>query len=313
MTDPAAALAAWGLTGAGLRLISHRENRVYAVDLPGGGRAVLRLHRQGYHDAAALDSELAFMNGCAAAGLGVPAPLPARDGALRVRVDGTDCDLLGWVEGEPILRAGEPLPPDAPARYRALGRTLARLHGIADGWTPPAGFARPAWDAAGLVGEAPLWGRFWDNPALEAADRALLVAARDRARLWLAEAEGAFDYGLIHADAVRENVLMAGGTARLIDFDDSGWGFRLFDLATALHPVDAEPAYPDLRAALLDGYRAVRPLPEAAAAALPGFLMLRGLTYVGWIATRMDVPGAAARQDRAIATACARARAWLAA
>ncbi len=313
MTDPAAALAAWGLSGAPLTLISHRENRVHAVALPGGGRAVLRLHRQGYHDAAALESELAFMSACAEAGLGVPRPLPARDGALRVRVEGTDCDMLGWVEGEPILRAGEPLPPDAPARYRALGETLARLHRVADGWTPPAGFARPAWDAEGLVGEAPVWGRFWDNPALTPAERTLLVAARDRARRWLAVSAGAFDYGLIHADAVRENVLIAGGAAHLIDFDDSGWGFRLFDLATALHPVAAEPAYPDLRAALLEGYRAVRALPEAEAAALPAFLMLRGLTYVGWIATRMDVPGAAARQERAIATACDRARAWLAA
>lgn len=311
MSDPAAALAAWGLADAPVRLLSHRENRVYAVALPGGGRAVLRLHRQGYHDLPALRSELAFMAALAEAGVAVPAPVPAADGRLLVTGDGLACDLLSWIEGEPILRAGEPLPPDAPARYAALGAALARLHAAADAWTPPGGFTRHAWDAAGLLGEAPVWGRFWDSPALEREERALLLAARDRARDWLAAHAGAFDFGLIHADAVRENVLIAGGTAQLIDFDDCGWGWRLFDLATALHPLDAEPEYPALRAALLAGYRSVRSLPAAGEAALPAFLMLRGLTYVGWFVTRGDVPGAGARQRRAIATAAARARAWL--
>jgi Ser/Thr protein kinase RdoA (MazF antagonist) len=311
VSEPAAALAAWGLADAPVRLISHRENRVYAVDLPGGGRAVLRLHRAGYHATAALKSELAFMQALAAAGLEVPAPLPAADGRLLVEADGVACSLLSWVEGAPILRAGDPLPADAAARYRALGIALGRLHAFADAWELPPDFRRPAWDAAGLVGEAPLWGRFWENRALTQAERALLMAARDRARHWLAEYGPGFDYGLIHADAVRENVLIRGGSAALIDFDDFGFGFRLFDLATALHPLDDAAGYPAIRAALLAGYRGVRPLSAAAEAALPVFLMLRGLTYVGWIVTRMDMPGAAARQRRAIDTACARAAAWL--
>lgn len=310
MSDPAAALAAWGLAGAPVRLISHRENRVHAVDLPGGGRAVLRLHRAGYHGAAALQSELAFMQALAAAGLDVPAPIPAADGRLLVVVGGVACSLLSWVEGAPILRAGEPLPPDAPDRYRALGAALARLHVLADAWKIPSGFVRPAWDAAGLLGDAPLWGRFWENPALTPGERALLLAVRDRARDWLRQYAPAFDYGLIHADAVRENVLIRGRRAALIDFDDCGFGFRLFDLATALHPVTEAPDYAAIRAALLAGYRGGRALAAPEEAALPAFLMLRGLTYVGWIVTRMDVPGAAARQRLAIDTACARAAAW---
>jgi Ser/Thr protein kinase RdoA (MazF antagonist) len=311
VSEAAAVLAAWGLAGAPVVLISHRENRVYGVDLPSGGRAVLRLHRAGYHSAAALQSELAFMQALAAAGLDVPAPIPAADGRLLVLAGGVACSLLSWAEGAPILRAGEALPPDAPARYRALGLALARLHRFADAWALPPGFRRPAWDAAGLVGEAPLWGRFWENPALTGAERALLIAARDRARDWLAEYGRGFDYGMIHADAVRENVLIRGGAAALIDFDDCGFGFRLFDLATALHPVDDTAEYPAIRRALLAGYRAGRALPAVEEAALDAFLMLRGLTYVGWIVTRMDVPGAAARQGRAIETAVARAAAWL--
>ena len=47
--------------------------------------------------------------------------------------------------------------------------------------------------------------------------------------------ENDLDYGLIHADSVRDNMLVdKSGKVSLIDFDASGYGFRLFDIATLL-------------------------------------------------------------------------------
>ena len=43
-----------------------------------------------------------------------------------------------------------------------------------------------------------------------------------------------FDLGLIHADMVHENILIDGSSLVIIDFDYCGFGYRLFDLATAL-------------------------------------------------------------------------------
>ncbi len=40
----------------------------------------------------------------------------------------------------------------------------------------------------------------------------------------------------------------------LIDFDDSGWGFPLYDLGTTLSQNLYEPAYPEIRDALMAGY-----------------------------------------------------------
>ena len=59
---------------------------------------------------------------------------------------------------------------------------------------------------------------------------------------------------LIHADVLRENVLVNGHSVSLIDFDDSGWGFPLYDLGTTLSQNLYEPAYPDIRDALMQGY-----------------------------------------------------------
>jgi len=74
---------------------------------------------------------------------------------------------LTWLIGDTLDLALE--KSDASARLAllyALGRNMARLHNISDAWKPPARFARCAWDIEGLVGGAPIWDMFWDNPAL---------------------------------------------------------------------------------------------------------------------------------------------------
>ena len=97
------------------------------------------------------------------------------------------------------------------------------------------------------------------------------------------------DYGLVHADLVNENVLVNGPQVHFIDFDDSGFGYRLFDLATTLYKAVDEPDFPDLQAALLQGYATQRP--QLDLTLLPLFITLRSLTYLGWIAARIDEPG----------------------
>jgi Ser/Thr protein kinase RdoA (MazF antagonist) len=305
LTDPGAYLAAWGLAGAPCRLVARRENHVYRVDTPDGPRA-LRLHRPGLRSAAELKSELDWMAALAAAGLSVPVPQPTREGALFVAADGGVADLLSWIDGAPMGIDGRLAAlADPAAAYRALGAEMARLHTVSDAWAPPPGFTRPAWDEAGLVGPAPLWGRFWENPALTPAQSALLAAARDRARDRLRTRAGALDYGLIHADLVPENVILTAAGPALIDFDDAGFGARAFDLATAANRALREPGAAALIAALLEGYTAHRPLSPADLAL---FQALRAFSYVGWVVPRLAEPGAAARNARFIAQAEAFAR-----
>ena len=189
-----------------------------------------------------------------------------------------------------------------------LGPLLARLHAVSDAWERPARFTRPAWDAEGLLGARPLWGRFWEHPHLAPPERALLAEVRERAAAELSARAPELDYGLIHADCIGENILLdAKGAPMLIDFDDGGPGFRAFELATFLMRFLDAPDHGTLRAALLDGYGAK----AATAEALDLFLLLRALSYVGWIVPRLDEPGGAERSARAIALALPLARAYL--
>jgi Ser/Thr protein kinase RdoA (MazF antagonist) len=291
------ALVLWGLPAQKPELLKYRENAVYRVRLANDKSAALRLHRPGYHNVETIRSELSFSAHLAQGGLNVPLPFETAEGETLVNVAAPGApvhyaSIVSWTPGAPIGQSGEPFAHDESALadiFDKLGTTLAKLHDLADGFGKPGGFSRPAWDRAGLLGEAPFWGRFWDCDGLSADQKISLSELRARLKERLdATSCQTLDFGLIHADAVRENVMLDGKSLGLIDFDDCGFGYRLFDLATPLLKSLNEPAYPLIKAAPIGGYRARRPLPEAALEMLPLFLLLRSLTYIGWAAQRPE-------------------------
>jgi Ser/Thr protein kinase RdoA (MazF antagonist) len=205
--------------------------------------------------------------------------------------------MVAWIEGEALGEAGgafqRPLA-EVLDLYHTLGALLARVHRTTDGLDLPQGFERPQWDLNGLVGDTPLWGRFWDHPAASADQRATLIRARDALRERLAG-----DQGLIHADVLRENVLVNGPLVALIDFDDSGFGFRLYDLGTALVQTVQHPEHPQLRDALMAGYG------TSDVAMVEAFTLARTLASVGWTMPRLAPDDPIHRSHLARAVACA--------
>jgi Ser/Thr protein kinase RdoA (MazF antagonist) len=277
MTPAETAANHWG--GQVVRPLRDRENHVYEMALP-GCRAALRLHRAGYQTPAAIRSELWWCAELARAGLPIPAPLATMDGSLTVPLpDGRLASAIAWIEGDALGEAQHPfsLPlAQVLALYEKLGALLARMHRVTDTLTLPPGFTRPRWDRDGLVGEAPVWGRFWDHPSASPDQRAMLIRARDALRERLGD-----EVGLIHADVLRENVLVNGNSVSLIDFDDSGFGFRLYDLGTALAQTVYHPAQADIRAALMAGYGTTDQ------EMVKSFTLARTLASVGWTMPRL--------------------------
>jgi Ser/Thr protein kinase RdoA (MazF antagonist) len=306
----ASALVHWGGAAAEPRLVKWRENIVFDVSLKDGRRAALRLHRPGYQSQREIEAELDWMRRLAAGGFPCPAPVLARSGRMTVRLRPRLASLVGWVEGAQIGSAEARLPgtPCEQAQIaRDVGDLIARLHAATDALDLPADLPRQRWDTRGWLGERPLWGRFWENPALEDGEHILIARARDAGRMALAEAARAgADFGLIHADCLRENILRGPDGLTLIDFDDAGWGFRLYDLATFVVQSLEEPNLPGIVAGLLAGYRARRGLSETDAARLPLFVMLRTFASAGWIVTRAEAGDARQRFYAARAVQMAR-------
>jgi Ser/Thr protein kinase RdoA (MazF antagonist) len=204
-------------------------------------------------------------------------------------------DLFEWIDGAQLGTAENGLgnnTQDIERTYRTIGNIAAQIHNHGASWSLPNGFQRHAWDAEGLVGDQPLWGRFWELETLTQNQRQLLLTARDIVRSELdalmRSTESKSHYGLIHADFVPENLLVSDGAVRVIDFDDAGFGWHLFELATALYFIRDDPNYPLAYNALIKGYREYRSLSETVLEKLPVFMVARSFTYLGWVHTRKD-------------------------
>lgn len=310
MTPPPVrqALSLWGLAGAPAELAARRENEVWRV-VDGDTAFALRFHRPGYRSAAELASEMHWLDHLARAGMAVPRPRPMPGGGFIGEAGDRPVSLLGWMPGRPAGAQSDLHGIDDRAGFcRRLGRGMARLHDLSDAMAMPPWFTRPDWRRAGLVGPAPLWGRFWEHPHLDSGQRALLIRARDAADADLAAIEAGTDQGLIHADLLTENILVDGDALAFIDFDDGAIGFRDFELATFLFKFATAPDRDDLRAALCEGYGARRRVDPAR---LDLMLLCRALTYPGWVMARLHEPGMAARSARAVAAALAMAETYL--
>lgn len=282
----------WPIEARSMKFVASRENSVFRVTAATGDAYALRIHRPGYHTLEELESEIAWTTALRAAGIGTPSPIATRSGDWYAAVEyGSSGDrrfvgMMEWIDGvglDAAVRSGDHL-----AIHRELGSLMAVLHDHAARWTPPSNFTRHALDGDGLVGDVPWWGQYWSMPELSAADAAVILAARR----WIASVlddfgTGADRFGLIHADLLAENVLVRDGRPFVIDFDDAGFGWHLYDMASVLVARAWTPLFDDCRDAMVEGYRTVRPLPDEHLALLPVFVACRMLMQVGWVNSRV--------------------------
>jgi Ser/Thr protein kinase RdoA (MazF antagonist) len=307
------ALAKWGLEGARLQLLKHRENTVMQVTTGAGARYAMRIHRLAYRRDVELLSELQWLDSLRATGIPTTEVRPALDGSLFVTVntpelpEGRQVDLLEWVPGQAIgsIEEGVDLDHDKLLEvYRRAGELAARIHNHGQSWQRPPGFTRLSWDEGGFFGEVgSVCGFYRDLPDLAPAQRALLDRARDVTAAALAHfGKSADRYGLVHGDLLPENLFYDGSELRLIDWDDTGFSWHLYDFCTALFAHLGRDSFDPALAAMVAGYRCHRALPDEHLEMLPVLIMARALSYVGWAHTRRETAGELV--PKVIAVAC---------
>jgi Ser/Thr protein kinase RdoA (MazF antagonist) len=283
-----AALTPFGFSPqARLSLLSLSENATYRVDDVNGGRvAVLRVHRTGYHEPGAIASELAWLQAVRRdEGLRTPAVYPAADGreVVDVRV-GTLTRQAVLFE---LLPGEEPDPGQSDqlaAQFSMLGEIAARMHRHSRGWARPASFVRFSWDFDSCVGPSGRWGKWQDGIGVGPEELAVLGRAADLMQQRLQRfGMGPDRFGLIHADMRLANLLVHGTDIQIIDFDDCGFGWFMFDVGASLSFFEHDPRVPELCDAWAAGYRRIAPLPDADAAEIPTFVLLRRLQLVAWV------------------------------
>lgn len=312
-----AALAPFGLDPRStVELINVSENYTYRVDEPSSGRTfALRVHRPGYHTAQEIESELEWIDALGRDGwIETACAVPSMDGSRVCQVEtaglGTrNVVMFEWLAGEmPDPDAGDLLPG-----FRTLGALSAQMHRHAQTWTPPPGFVRFAWDYDTTLGDRGHWGRWQDGLGMGRQELELLgrLDATLRSRLG-AYGRGPDRFGLVHADIRLANLLVEGDHVRVIDFDDCGFSWFMYDFATTVSFIEDHPDVPQLKDAWVEGYRSVVPLDPADQAELDTFVMLRRLLLVAWIGSHHEFATEAAELGAGFTTgSCALAERYL--
>jgi Ser/Thr protein kinase RdoA (MazF antagonist) len=288
-------LPCWQLSAAtAIKLLNVSENATFALSDPSSMRElVLRVHRVGYCTADEIRSELAWINALrGAAIIETAAPIAGRDGELVQTFESPSGRPSRFAVAFERLRGREPDAGVGTVQwFGRLGELSARMHAHARSWPLPPGFRRKRWDLDAMVGPNGFWGPWRAAIGLDASGVAMLEQALGFITERVARfGTGPQRFGLIHADLRLANLLVSEPHLRIIDFDDCGFSWFLYDFASAVSFIEHEPIVPDLLQAWITGYRRVTTLSSEDVAEIPTFVVLRRILLMAWLASHAEIP-----------------------
>lgn len=299
-----AAAEAFGLEVARMEVVLHAFNTTFAVDTPDGRRVALRVGTNSKSTPANVVAQQSWQRAITEqTDVVVPDPLRTTDGGWFVAVPSPEVgrDLLvtgaSWLEGEDAREGSSEWA-------HALGRAMATLHVQAARWSMPPGAGLPLFDTP-LFGDEDVL-----TPAAASVSGGTEVVAESMARSAAAFEDLHADVAPLplHADLHGGNLKWHDDRLAVFDFDDSGIGVPVLDLAISTFylrraGVEGEPA---LRA----GYAEVAPLPEGAHTHLEPLVAARQLLQANSLLDSTTAAMRAQAQDYVHVT-LGRLRHWL--
>jgi Ser/Thr protein kinase RdoA (MazF antagonist) len=285
------ALGQYELVHPQLTLLSNHEHTLFRVDVSPTApahpeRFVLRMYHPAAFDADSVALELEWLTALAQdTPVQVPQPVATPAGAFLIHAshpgvpEARICVLFRWVSGR-LLRKKL-----YPGVLQHLGQCIGHLHNYSEHFRPSRGRTGQCWDWERVFGGQSIVGPASNWPLLSRDQQMLFRATAERVSATMQRlGDNPSVFGLIHADIHTANYLVERGRIGLIDFEDCGWGYYLYDLAVVLDQIEAEYVEQAqvLRAALLQGYRQIRPLSAEHEALLDIFIAMRLAELVRW-------------------------------
>lgn len=296
--------------------LSQSENTILLVEDRGRAeKYVLRIHshRLDYHTEAAIASEVEWIRALRRDSVIESLdPIADNEGRFVQLLNSPELDRPRCAVMFTFLDGVEPDPDSLIAGFVRLGGITARMHRQVKTWSPPSGFTRPTWSPEEIFGLCNGFGRWqhamrMDREALVCLGRLVDVIARRLSAL----GRDRQHFGLVHADLRLANILIEGARSKVIDFDDCGFSWYTYDLATAVSFIQDRPDIPELIAAWLEGYRRVAALPAALKAEIPTVIMLRRVAELAWLASRRHLEFSQDLGPRFTAASCRLAEDYL--
>jgi len=270
-------LKKYGISGAEIECINFEFNATFAVSTESGQKYALRLNINSTRVASNILAETQWVRGLVRIpAINVPAPIATLDDQFVVSALHQDSGqmiygvMYSWLEGEEI--------GDEPTldQLHTVGRAMALLHENSSNFILSNGAELPTFNDF-------FWGTqdylFSSKSTLIPKDRELIEKARDLIMMYTDELYATSAVHIIHADLHGWNLMWHEDQLFIFDFDDCGYGVEAQDIAVALYYLDT----PEQDAALLDGYKSIRPLPVYSEKAMKALLLQRRLLLLNYL------------------------------
>ena len=270
-------LKKYGINDAEVECINFEFNATFSVSTQSGQKFALRLNINSTRVLSNILAETQWVRDLARIpSINVPAPIASLDDQFVVSALHDDSGqmiygvMYSWLEGEEI--------GDEPTldQLRTVGQAIALLHQNSSDFELRDGASLPTFNDF-------FWGTedflFSSKSRLSASDRSLIEKARDLIMQFTAELYASSAVHIIHADFHGWNLMWHEGQLSIFDFDDCGYGVEAQDIAVALYYLDT----PEQDAALLDGYKSIRPLPTYSDNAMKALLLQRRLLLLNYL------------------------------
>ncbi len=280
------ALSLWNIPDiATAKLINLSENATYLIEWETQIK-ILRINRIGYHSHLAILSEIAWINALLQENTIITAPIiPGKNGnPLQFFFHSASQQSYSMLLFEFLTGASPSQTSNLVENFEKLGMITAQLHLHSQKWQYQKNFTRLSWNIETMIGNAPHWGTWQNAPKMDKNAKNILNHAADKITKKLQKyGQTSNNFGLIHADLRIANLLIEDHKIKVIDFDDCGFSWLLYDLGAAFSFIEDHPEKETMIVAWLGGYQKIRPLDLDDIAQIPTFIMLRRMVLLGWI------------------------------
>jgi Ser/Thr protein kinase RdoA (MazF antagonist) len=264
----------YGLGEHQVESINHEYNSTFKITCDDGRKFALRVNVNSHRSLSNLNSEIFLVNSIRSVVTPKPVANASDEFVSRGWHEATGRDLnavlYSWLEG------AEPGDQPTLEQVFALGAALAKMHiDTVELELPPGAELTDLSDY--------FWGeRDWllgDDSELSSEEKALIGGAMAKTLEALRELNEDSKQQPIHADLHPWNVMWHEGELTVFDFDDSGLGLPVQDLATSLYYLDT----PEQDEALLAGYKSVAPLPSYTEGQMKLLLLQRRISLLNYL------------------------------
>ena len=260
-----------------LRYLGHSDNVAFYVETS-SEKFLLRIHQSvsgsGDHiwkKPEIIESELMWLAAlCREDNITVQEPVQNKLGQWVTQILAEDgaknicCSLLRWIDG--VIFDTQRTSQQA---YQ-LGLLMAQLHQHGSQWKLPSNFERPLYDENHFYVSLSKLKSAVSSGLISAEHHQLFTAAVQKSANTMNTLEELPNtWGLIHADLHEGNYLFHNEQIRPIDFALCGFGYYLYDIASALQYLT-----PEVRISFLEGYQTIRQVPDHYVKMVEAFLIV---------------------------------------